>query len=283
MTGASDTLDPIAAAEAGIVGSKHLIASVANDLSQQERWLAHYRVAEKRRARRVKFQEIIYWLELKRRRVMRWSRRLALHGLRLAKIAAAFLWRTSVALFVVVRRAATACLNWVRPRAYALALTMATWTIAFLAWAATEARHLARAMANASAVAAAWTAHQSRALGAILQTWLIAGWAWTRVEATRLARVSIKGATTGGAWSAAQSRALATSLRCESIELASWTRRKAGHFSRASLATASLGFSWTKQPGQHADTHPRTLAIRRCTALICIEPLRARLPAIRAG
>ena len=41
MTGASDTLDPIAAAEAGIVGSKHLIASVANDLSQQERWLAH--------------------------------------------------------------------------------------------------------------------------------------------------------------------------------------------------------------------------------------------------
>ena len=69
MTGASDTLDPIAAAEAGIVGSKHLIASVANDLSQQERWLAHYRVAEKRRARRVKIQEIIYWLELRRRRV----------------------------------------------------------------------------------------------------------------------------------------------------------------------------------------------------------------------
>ncbi len=123
MTGASDTLDPIAAAEAGIVGSKHLIASVANDLSQQERWLAHYRVAEKRRARRVKFQEIIYWLELRRRRVMRWSRRLALHCLRLAKIAAAFLWRAAVALFVVVRRAATACLDWLRPRAYALALT----------------------------------------------------------------------------------------------------------------------------------------------------------------
>ena len=35
MTGASDTLDPIAAAEAGIAGSKHLIAAVADDLSQQ--------------------------------------------------------------------------------------------------------------------------------------------------------------------------------------------------------------------------------------------------------
>ena len=56
MTGASDTLDPIAAAEAGIAGSKHLIASVADDLSQQERWLAHYQLAEKRHARRAKLR-----------------------------------------------------------------------------------------------------------------------------------------------------------------------------------------------------------------------------------
>ena len=53
MTGASDTLDPIAAAEAGIAGSKDLIAAVADDLSQHQRWLAHYHVAEKRHARRA--------------------------------------------------------------------------------------------------------------------------------------------------------------------------------------------------------------------------------------
>lgn len=282
MTGASDTLDPIAAAEAGIVGSKHLIASVANDLSQQERWLAHYRVAERRRARRVQFQEIIYWLELRRRRVMRWSRRLALSCLRLARTAATFLWRNAVTLLVILRRVAAACLAWLRPRAYALALILAAWSIAFLAWAATEARLLARAMANAAAIAAAWTAHQSRVLGAILRTWLIAAWAWTRV-ATRLARVSIKGASIGAAWSAAQSRSLATSLRRETIQLASRTRRKAGHFSRASLATASLGFSWAQSTERHGQANHRALAVRRCTALICLEPPRARLPAIRAG
>ena len=282
MTGASDTLDPIAAAEAGIVGSKHLIASVANDLSQQERWLAHYRVAEKRRARRVKIQEIIYWLELRRRRVMRWSRRQALNCMRLARTAAAFLWRNAVALFNILSRTAASCLAWLRPRAYALALLLAAWTIAFLAWTATEARLLARTLANAAAIAAAWTVHQSRVLGAMLRTWSLAAWAWTRVGATRLARVSIKGASIGATWSAARSRSLATSLRRESTKLASWTRRKAGHFSRASLATASLGFSWAKPTGQHADANHHTLAIKRCTALICIEPPRACLPAIRA-
>ena len=94
MTGASDTLDPIAAAERGIAGSKNLIAAVADELSQQQRWLAHYQVAEKRHARRVKFQELTYWLELRRRRLVRWSSRLALTSLRGARAGAAFLWRT---------------------------------------------------------------------------------------------------------------------------------------------------------------------------------------------
>ena len=35
------------------MGSKHLMAAVADELSQQQRWLAHYQVAEKRHARRV--------------------------------------------------------------------------------------------------------------------------------------------------------------------------------------------------------------------------------------
>jgi hypothetical protein len=280
VAGASDTLDPIAAAEAGIAGSKHLIASVANDLSQQERWLAHYRVAEQRRARRAKVREMIYWLELRRRRLARWLRRVALIGLRLARNAAAFLWRNAVALGVIVRDTATAGFLWLRPRVYAAALMLAAWTLALLAWAATEIRLLARAAGKAAAIAAAWIAQQAQILGAILWRWLIVAWAWTRIEAARLARASIKAASIGAAWSAAQARALATSLRRETVRLASWTNKKAGHFSRASLATASLGFSWTKQAGQRADASHRALVIRRCTALISFEPRRAHLPAL---
>ena len=280
MTGASDTLDPIAAAEAGIAGSKHLIASVADDLSQQERWLAHYRVAERRRARRAKVRELIYWLELKRQRLVRWLRRVALIALRSARTAAAFLWRTAVALFVILRRTTIACFLWLWPRMYAAALTLAAWTLALSAWALAEARFLARATANAAAIAAAWVAHQSRILGAILRRWLIAAWAWTRIEATRLARAAVKGASIGAGWIAAQSQALATSLRRETIKLASWARKKTEHFSRASLATASLGFSWAKQAGQPADANHRALVIRRCTALVSFEPRRAHLPAI---
>ncbi len=280
MTGASDTLDPIAAAEAGIAGSKHLIASVADDLSQQERWLAHYRLAERRRARRAKVWELIYWLELRRRRLARWLRRVALIALRLARTAAAFLWRTAIALSVILGRTATACYAWARPRAYALALTLAAWTIALLAWAATELRLLARATSNAAAIAAASIAHQSRILGAMVRRWLIAAWAWSRIEAARLARAAMASASTSAAWSAARSQALATSLRRETIQLASWTLKKTGHFSRASLATASLGFSWAKPAGQRADANHRALVIRRSTALISFEPRRAHLPVV---
>jgi hypothetical protein len=279
VAGASYTLDPIAAAEAGIAGSKHLIASVANDLSQQERWLAQYRVTERRRARQAKIRELMYRLELKRQRLVRWLRRMALIALRLARTAAAFLWRNAAALYVLLRDTATACFMWLRPRAYALAVMLAAWTLALLAWTATEIRLLSRAAAKAATAGAAWTAHQARVLGAISRRWLIAAWAWTRIETARLARAAISGAAIASAWSTAQSRAGAASLHRESTRLASLTRKKAGHFSRASHATASLGFSWAIPAGPANTTH-RALAIRRSTALISFEPRRAHVPAL---
>jgi hypothetical protein len=281
VSGASDTLDPIAAAEAGIAGSKHLIASVTNDLSQQERWLAHYRVAERRRARRVKVRDLIYWLELRRQRLMRWLRRAALIALRLARTAAAFLSRTAIVLFAMLCDAATACFVWLRPRIYALALTLAAWTIAFWAWAVIEARIVARALQRAASISFAWLAVQSRALAIALENWLSAAWSGTRLKAGVLARATIKGASIAAAWSVTQARALALSLRRELGQLASSTRKKTGHFSRASLATASLGFSWAKQAERHPPgANHRALAIRRCTALISLEPRRARLPTV---
>jgi hypothetical protein len=313
VIGASKTLDPIAAAEADIAGSKNLIAAVERDLGQQERWLAHYRLAEKRRERRARIREFMYWLELKRQRLVRWLRRMGLTALRLARLAAAFLWQNAVALAVMLRHAANAALLWARPRIYAAALTLAAWILALTTWVLIEARGLARATGHAAALAAAWVAREGLRLGAILWRWLRAAWAWTKIAAARLARAAIKGASIAAAWSATQSRAgvavlrretlrlatllrretlrlatslrretlrLATLLRRETLQIAAWTRKKTGHFSRASLATASMGFSWTKPASHVADPRHRALAIRGSTALVSFEPRRARLPAI---
>jgi hypothetical protein len=261
VTGASDTLDPIATAEARIAGSKHLIAAVAQDLSQQERWLAHYRVAERRRARRAKLHALLYWLELKWQRLARSLRRLGLVSLRLAREVSVFLWHRAVALFLLLRRWTIAALAWVRPRAYALALTLAAWTLALAAWALAEVRLAARGLGRGAAIAAAWTAHHSRIVGAMVWRSLLAASVWARIEAARLAIV----------------------LHRELRRFSAWTRKKAGHFSRTSLATASLGFSWAKTEGPHPAAAHRALAIRRCTALVLFEARRARLPALRAG
>jgi hypothetical protein len=286
VTGASDTLDPIATAKAEIAGSKNLIASVADDLNQQERWLAQYRVAELRRARRVKFREVLYWLEFRRQRLTRRLRQYALTTLHLGRSAAAFLWRTAVALSVVLSRTAVACYDWLRPRVYALSLALAALLTALLAWTLVRARARARAAAQGASLAAKWIAHQTLILAAILRRWLLAAWAWTQVTATALARASLASAVIGASWIAATLRTGALALRRELTRLArlaAWTNKKAGHFSRASLATASLGFSWAstdKRPSDHAHG---ALAPRRCTALVSFEPQRARLPALRAG
>jgi hypothetical protein len=338
MSGASRALDPIEAAEAGIAGSKNLMAAVADELSQQQRWLAHYQVAEKRHARRVKFQELTYWLELRRRRLVRWSSRLALTSLRGARAGAAFLWRTAVTLVVMLRRVTTACVTWIRPRAYALALGIRRWLTAFWSWTVATSRMLARALLKAASLGLAWLAMQSRALAITLQRWVSVAWTWTRINAAILARASLKHASIASSWIAATSLALAivlwrwlirtwnrtrvqtrilsrASLKgAQSASLwigatsraangtlkrnlsagAAWTGATAGASARISVAAASAGYSWAalnmramshgmRRTKPQADTDHRGLVVRRCTALVCLEPRRARLPAIRAG
>jgi hypothetical protein len=294
VSGASDTLDPIQAAEAGIAGSKHLIASVANDLSQHQRWLAHYRVAERRRARRLWFQELIYQLELRRQRLMRLSTRLALIALRWARSAAAFLSRTGAAILAILHRVMTACVIWLRPRAYALALTLGEWLIAISAWTLVKSGVIARAVVKAASIGFAWIALQSRALATTLQRWLAAAGAWTHLKAGVLARASIHGAAIGSSWIAAKSCALALALQTRLSAGAAWTAARTQALARSSLATASAGFSWAvlnvrrlslghTHAGRQTDANHRALVVRRSTALACVEPRRSRLPAIRAG
>ena len=63
VAGANDTTDPIEAARDDIAGSKDLIASAVEDLSQHQRWLENYRVSETKHARRIRRQELLYQLE----------------------------------------------------------------------------------------------------------------------------------------------------------------------------------------------------------------------------
>ena len=278
MTGASDTLDPIAAAEAGIVGSKHLIASVANDLSQQERWLAHYRVAEKRRARRVKIQEIIYRLELRRRRV---DALVAAAGFELHALG-----QDRRRVLVAERRCAV---RHSQPRRR------------FLPRVAPPARLRARATSGgmdhrvsglgrhrgaASCPHPGQCSRERRRHGPCINRAVSArscehgpwpplpGPASRRhaspASRSREHRSAPPGARRGRAHSQRRFGAKSTTL-------ASWTRRKAGHFSRASLATASLGL-FLGETDRAARGLPTTALWRSEAArrLICIEPRRAR-------
>ena len=161
MTIAIQPLDPIAAAEAEIAGSKSLMAAVADDLSQHERWLAHYQLAEKRHARWVMLQELIYRTELALRRLMRFLRRVSLLALRLARRVASFAARTAVFVYTSIRDAVIACFNWLRPRALAFALLSRRWLVA----------------------SSVWLAAKARALAALLARWSSAAWAWTRMHA----------------------------------------------------------------------------------------------------
>ena len=149
LAGASDTIDPIDAARDDIAGSKDLIASAVEDLSQHQRWIENYRVAETRHARRVRRQELMLAIELTTKRILRALRRFALLTARLARAT----WRVAVSVSVRVARAVAAA------SIYAYALTRSA-----IAWTSPRVHALAIATGQRIATASAWTLHQLRTL-----------------------------------------------------------------------------------------------------------------------
>jgi hypothetical protein len=389
LAGASKTLDPIAAAEADIAGSRDLMAAVARDLGQHERWLAHYHVSEKRHARRVMVHELIYRIELARQSLLRLLGRVSLRLIRLARAAALFLWRTAVACFSFVRRIAILTYEWLRPRTYTLALTLWQWLAAFFAWTAAKARMLARntwewlcafsawLVATARVLAhrswvrlsafsawlfattrvialrswvrfrafsawlvatlrvlaqrswallcafSAWAIMKSRAIAGTVREWgsigalclaeharlaanatekrLARSWAWTARISGIVARASADGAATASASVMEQSRRLARATKKNTVrgalmarEASDVARARAQALTRAARHAGSTGLAWSlskaqtlvraaRRPGPEPDSNHSALVVRRCTALICVEPRRDRLPALRAG
>ena len=250
MSGAVDTLDPIEAARADIAGSKHLIASVAGDLSQHQEWLKNYRVAEKRHARWLQFQELKYQTELKRRATARAVKRFALGVALLVR---------SVWLFLV--KWTTAFVAWLKPSSHALALTLARWTtaglawtwatavkiartllnatLATLAWTGTTSRDIALALVRAASIAAAWIGVQSVTFAHALRRLLYRAWLQTLVYA----RVSRNAASAALAWTAAKSAALAHPL--QRLLYRGWLQTVV--FARASSKATSIALAYKLQ------------------------------------
>jgi hypothetical protein len=247
VSGAVDTLDPIDSARADVAGSKHLIATVADDLSRHQEWLENYRVSEKRHARWMQFQELRYQTELKRQALVRSLKRSALSVALLVR---------SIWLFCV--RLVTAFVAWLTPRALALALTLArwiaaalTWTwasavmlgrtllgaaLATLAWIASTSRRVALALAKAVSNTGDWIGVQLAALGHALKRWFYRAWLQTLI----FTRASAKAATIASSWIAAQSATLAHALR--RLVYRTWLRARI--FARASLQAASVASAW---------------------------------------
>lgn len=331
MSGASDTLDPVEAAEDDIAGSKDLIASVADEISQHQRWLENYRVSETKRARRLRRQELMYQLEIRRRRTIRSAKRFTLASLILARRIASFLVRNGTALLVTLRRLLARCVAWTAPRARALALTLWRWSSVALSWTWLKAGVLTRAFLKGASITASWMAVKFRALALTLRRWLSAACSWTLEEAGVLARALLRAASIGASWIAVKSRALALALRQWLSEGVAWMRVETRILAIGFLRAASIGCAWIvlkasalsgklSEQAKHgakrsalttkrllralilngesvrrrmrawglrssvaqlgSDLGPEPQTAKPSTALMCIEPWRARLPAV---
>jgi hypothetical protein len=152
-----------------------------------------------------------------------------------------------------------------------------------------QVRIFARASRKAAAVAFAWIAVQSAALAHSGQRLLNRAWLEWRI----FARASLNAASAGSTRAAAKSRVYARVAQRSAIAGASWLWASTGSLARASLDGLVFVGAKTQrlfdkrivpsvesaQPAEASMT--QAAIISQCRALVCIEPWRARLPAIR--
>ncbi len=307
MSGASDTLDPVEAAEDDIARSKHLIASTLDDLSRHHSWLESYHREERRRAQRLKRQETLRRLEHGRQRVV-W-RLWHLTRVSLAALGAAA---------ALVARNAAALAAWAAPRGYALSRLLARWASAAASWSWRTGLSLGRTGFAAATAALAWMVRTSEALGIVFrrrlsagfavlsakaamlaqpfldraaigrarvgQRWLrfvimsrkraAAGWSWVRTEAPALVRFLLRSAAIAG-------RSAGHAVHGIAIAGAGWTRTHAAQLLRTARRTAlDLQSRAVKRAPVEACLGHRALILRPCTAIACVEAPRAGLPVV---
>jgi hypothetical protein len=307
VSGASDILDPVEAAQDDITRSKRLIASTLDDLTQHHSWLESYHRDERRRAERLKRQEALERLELKRQRAAWMARRFAATSMAVTRATAE-----------VSARNGSAFVAWATPRAHALWLLLLKSTSASLSWTWRTARSLAERGLAASAIAFAWTVHTSDSVGIAFRKRLSTGFAWLNANAAIVAAPALRRASMGWTRTRYRSKRLATTMTDRAI--GNWSRAQT-HLSRwiaveapklgrdlaAGAATTSMRAqslalgalrstvdsgsrtalrTWqTIQKDAWTDRRPslqhRALIVRQTTALVCVQPLRTRLPVVR--
>jgi hypothetical protein len=250
MPGASDTLDPIEAARADIAESRNLIASVTDDLSQNQRWFDSYRVSEIRHARRLKRQELMYQLELRRRRLVRFSKRTALSSARDAREAYRTLFAATVATLGFLHRTSLAVGAWVAPRARALGIFLLGHTRARVFWLGVQGRRFGFVCLRAGVAAGAWTAAQARALAQLLARTISRAWSWSARQAPIAWAQAVAAASAGFAWGRANLRALADALRNILSFVSTWIRVELDAVALAAGNTASSIAAWSARRGR---------------------------------
>ncbi|MEZ5826942.1 MAG: hypothetical protein R3D30_07530 [Hyphomicrobiales bacterium] len=313
MSGASDILDPVAAARDDIHRSKDLIASSLDDLRQHHLWLEDYHRAERRRVQRLHRQEVLHQLERKRRRTMGTVRRAALISFFMARAVIAFLVKHGTAFAIATYRLTVRAVRWTAPRTVALTHFLLKELAAGLAWSWTTGRHLAREGFKHSVVALSWTVRMSDVAGVTFRKQLSEKFAAVSAKAAPLmqpirAKAAVASAQTRR-WSKRSAHRLRAQLATSGAQIAeasvnlapamqkSFTTTAASIHARsrtiaaAAAAAASSGSIWISLHANHilnlrnrSATKPsHALIVRQCAALVIFEPQRARLPAIRAG
>lgn len=239
MSGASSTLDPIEAARADIAQSRNLIASVTHDLHRTQRWFDGYKLAEKRHARRLKRQELLYRLELRRQQVARFSKRTALSAARDARDVYRTLYAAGVVTLHFLDRKASTAAAWAAPR------LRTAWL-----WLDVQARRLSLACSRASAAAGAWTAAQARVLAQTLAHTAAQAWTWTAQQAPIVWQRAVTVTSDGLVRTQTNLRALGKSLRSILSFIAAWLRVEFDAAAFATSSAASTAAAWSARKGR---------------------------------
>ena len=236
VSGASDILDPVEAAQDDISRSKRAIASALDDLSQHHSWLESYHRDERRRAQRLRRQEALEALELRRQRAAWMLRRFAQTSLAVTRATAVFLARNGAAF-----------LAWATPRAQALALLLARELSAALAWSWRTGRDLAHRGFEGASTGFAWTVRTSDALGLAFRQRLSTGAALLYAEAATRAQPvlqpAIKRASASWTRTRLRSKRLASTLQTRAADGWSRTRSRAPLLARNAVTATSQGYA----------------------------------------
>jgi predicted membrane protein len=273
VSGASDFLDPVEAAQDEISRSKRVIASALDDLSHHHSWLETYHREERRRAQRLRRRETLQALKHKRQRAAWRVRRVALTS---------FVAMRTTALFLA--RNGTAFLAWGAPRAQALATLLARELSAATVWSWQTARHFARKGYEAAAIGFVWFVRASDVLGIAFRKRLAAESARLYAEAATRAQPilqpAVKRATAN--WTRTRLRAKRFTFALQTGLTDAWLRTRYGApiLARRSREGVVDGFVWTVHTTDALGVGFRQWASAKAAVLHAEATIRAQ-PALK--